>query len=133
LPRWSYTEDRRASNDIHLTFTVRPVPMRIHHAHRGVLNVLGIVVVLLRSLLSPTRTSAAVAEDVDRIDEWVAHNDVQESKKAGTGFAWDGQGRRPRGNGRSLLRQSIVGGSLTQGQEFPFFVEGNVRCRVAAT
>jgi hypothetical protein len=107
--------------------------MRIPHAHR-VLNVLGIVVVLLGSLLSPTRTSAAVAADADRIDELVAHNDVQENKKAGTGFAWDGQQqRRPRVNGRSLLRQSIVGGSLTEGQEFPFFVEGNVRCRVAAT
>ena len=90
-----------------------------------------IVAGLVLTRPAPTRTSAAaaVAADVVRFDGLVSEK-VQGNKKAHTGFAWDEH--RPRaGTGRSLFAQSIVGGTLTKGQEFPFFVEGNVRCLAA--
>jgi hypothetical protein len=110
--------------------------MRIHASPVVVvlLNLLGAVIVL--ALVTPfaPRHAAAAANAVastriGRLEE-LASDEVQGKRKARTGFEWDETRRRDKS--RSLFRQSIVGGTVTQGQEFPFFVEGNVRFHRAA-
>jgi Trypsin len=109
--------------------------MRIRASPVVLLNLLLGTVIVLALLVTPSAprhaaaaaaANAVAATGIGRIEELVS-DEVQGKRKACTGFEWDETRRRGKTSRRSLFRQSVVGGTVTQGQEFPFFVEGNVR------